>query len=208
MVIWWDFMRCTHWEFDIATENHHMFNGKTHNKSPFSTAMLNYWRVEQVESRKVYDYCAHSPSFTVPSIWDYICIIMCIGEIKVNSSTKKINIIEVSGYHGEALGMFTSQWFLEQDGIGSCPCNNNLINPTRRPVKMSMPQLVRLSMGGHSPPSLIYIWTRRIWVDWFAVHQLMHCGRLGVYVVSFKQQLLRNIQSKRTILTLSIFEHL
>jgi hypothetical protein len=38
-------MGSTLWLFNIAMENHHAINGKTHYKLPFSIAMLNYQRV-------------------------------------------------------------------------------------------------------------------------------------------------------------------
>jgi hypothetical protein len=43
-------MGSTLWLFNIAMENHHAINGKTHYKLPFSIAMLNYQRVYDISS--------------------------------------------------------------------------------------------------------------------------------------------------------------
>ena len=133
---------------------------------------------------------------------------MCIGGIKVNGSTKKMNIIEVSGYHprrrsfGHAyVGMISRTRWNRQ-----LPLQQESDKPNQK-----------ASQNVHAPTGQVeYGWSLstifNIHMNWKDMSGLTRrpstdaCER--VYIVSFKQQLLRNIQSKRTILTLSIFEHL
>ena len=77
----------TLWWTNIAMENHHAINGKSHYQSPFSIAMLNYQRVS-IFAIAMYAWCMHNVRLSVLfDSWMQFFLIFNLTQLIYSTST-------------------------------------------------------------------------------------------------------------------------